>query len=281
MLPLLRRLSSKSIQIIAILALSLCSIQPLQAGDKGVDTIVKNGTLKVGVSGNQPPYVMHDDAGKLMGFDVDLAMGLAAAMNVEVEFVEMPFADLLSALDKRKVDLVMSGMDITLERSSRAMFVGPYSMAGKSILTSKASIDKFSQSSELNRAGAQVVALAGSTSVDFVKQLMPDVQLTPVKDYDTGVDMVKSGAADFMVADMAICVLTVIMNPDSDLAALPKPLSLQPVGIAVNAKHPNLHALVNSYLDSFEKLGMLQKIRVKWFENGDWVRRLPGKKITL
>ncbi len=281
MLSLFKRLSSIRIQFIAILAFSLLSTQPSYAGDKGIDTIVKNGTLRVGVSGNQPPYVMHDDAGKLMGFDVDLAIGIAAAMNVEVEFVEMPFGELLTALDKRKVDLVMSGMDITLERSSRAMFVGPYSMAGKSILTSKTSIDKFSQSSELNSSDAKVVALDGSTSVDFVKQLMPDVQLTPVKDYDAGVDMIKSGAADFMVADMAICVLTVVMNPDSDLAAVPTPLSLQPVGIAVNAKHPNLHALVDSYLESYEKLGMLQKLRSKWFENGEWVNRLPGKKITL
>ena len=267
--------------LVSALTLLLCLFQTVYAGDKGIDSIVKHGTLKVGVSGNQPPYVMHDDAGELMGFDVDLASAIAAAMNVQIEFVELPFEDLLKALDKRHVDLVMSGMDITLQRSSRAMFVGPYAMAGKSILTSKTSMDKFSELAALNQASAKVVALAGSTSVEFVEQLMPKVQLTPVKDYDTGVDMIKSGAADFMVADMAICVLSVVMNPDSDLAALPKPLSLQPIGIAVNAKHPNLHALVGSYLDSYEKLGMLQQLRLKWFENAEWVGRLPGKKISL
>ena len=269
------------LQLLALIALTLLPLQLSYAGDKGVDTIVKNGYLRVGVSGNQPPYVMHDEAGQLMGFDIDLAVGIAAAMNVEVQFVEMPFDELLKALDKRKIDLVMSGMDITLERSSDAMFVGPYSMAGKSILTSKASIDKFSQTDQLNSSDAKVVALAGSTSVDFVKQLMPDVQLIPVKDYDEGVEMIKANTADFMVADMAICVLTVVMNPEAELAAVPTPLSLQPVGIAVNGDHTSLHALVDSFVDSYESLGMLQQLRKKWFESGDWVRRLPGKKIKL
>ncbi len=271
-----------NIQINLILLCSLfLSAVSFAGGDKGINTIVDNGYIRVGVSGNQPPYVMHGAAGELMGFDIDLARSLASAMNVEVEFVEMPFDKLLRALEKNKIDIVLSGMDITLERSSKALFSGPYAMSGKSILTSKASVEHFSQVENLNHDHVKAIALAGTTSAEFVKIAIPKAQLITVKDYSEGVDMIKNKAADFMVADFAICTLSVMLNPEANLATIAKPLSLQPVGLAVSYKHPALHTLMSNYLKSYQALGALEQLRKKWFENGDWVKFLPGQQIKL
>lgn len=268
-------------QIIILLFAAVFPHMAAAVADKGISTILDNGYIRVGVTGNLPPYVMHSAIGELMGLDIDLARSMASAMNVGVKFLEMPFDQLLTALDQNKIDLVMSGMDITLARSNRALFAGPYSMSGKSILTKQVNLEQFNKINTMNKAHVRVVALGGSTSVEFVNIAMPQVKLIKVKDLSEGVEMVKAGDVDFMVADMAICSLNVILNPEANLATMVRPLSLQPVGIAINAEHPALHNLISNYLHSYEALGMLDKLRATWFENDDWVNLLPDKKIVF
>ena len=96
--------------------------------------ISESGTLKVGMSAGQPPFNFQSREGKIIGMDVDLAGLLAVALNVDLEIVDMPFGQLLPALESGKVDLVISGMTATLPRNMRAAFVGPYHVTGKSIL---------------------------------------------------------------------------------------------------------------------------------------------------
>ena len=54
-----------------------------------------------------------------MGYEVDLAAILAESMGVKLKIVEMPFPELMQALESSKVDAVMSGMTITPRRSLR------------------------------------------------------------------------------------------------------------------------------------------------------------------
>jgi len=44
--------------------------------------IVENQEVRIGMSGNQPPFTMKARSGELIGFEVDVANALAAAMGV-------------------------------------------------------------------------------------------------------------------------------------------------------------------------------------------------------
>ncbi len=59
-------------------------------GQKVLATIIKNGELRVGTSGHQPPYSMESKSGQLMGFEIDLANALATNMGVKLKLVESP-----------------------------------------------------------------------------------------------------------------------------------------------------------------------------------------------
>ena len=70
-----------------------------QAADAPVlERIVQSGKMRVGLSGDQPPFNAKDRDGQLIGLEVDLANVLAGALRVEAEFVEKPFPQLLDAL---------------------------------------------------------------------------------------------------------------------------------------------------------------------------------------
>ena len=122
----------KQLLLGATIALTL--IGGAQAGET-LQRIIDFKTLKVGMSADQPPMTTLNRQGGVMGLDVDLARGLARAMRVQLDIKVLPFGDLLTALEKGEIDLVMSNMSITPERSEKAYFAGPYMMTGKSILT--------------------------------------------------------------------------------------------------------------------------------------------------
>ena len=83
-----------------------------------------------------------------------------------------------TSLEKGEIDLVMSGMTITPERSTRATFVGPYFTSGKSILTRSPELAAVQSAHELDALEPKVSALAGSTSEAFAKNSLPSAKLS-------------------------------------------------------------------------------------------------------
>jgi len=246
------------------------------AGDSPVlERIVKNGELRVGLSGSQPPLNATSRAGELMGLEVDLANLLGNALGVNTKFVKKPFPELLSGLKAGEVDVVISGMAITAQRSIDTAFVGPYMISGKSILTNSNALPAAQEAGEINRANLKLAALGNSTSEEFVKAVLPEAQLVTTQDYDSAVNMVLNDEVDALVADMTICLLTMPRCPDKGLATLSEPLSLEPVGIALSPSDPQLRNLLENYMAAFEGTGILEGLRKKWLEDGSWIAALP------
>ena len=231
--------------------------------------------LNVGMSADQPPMNTVNRSGNLMGFDVDLARALAAAMKVKLEIKVMPFGDLMGALERDEIDLVISGMAITPQRSEKVSFVGPYMMSGKSILTRDEVLTKVSEAGEFNRKDLKLLALKNSTSASLVRDVAPDAQLTEVNNYDEAVEQIMDGKADGLIADLPICVLTVLRYPDAGLVTLERPLTVEPFGIAMGKDDPQFLNLVDNYLETYSKMGVLTKLRKKWLEDKSWVMQLP------
>jgi polar amino acid transport system substrate-binding protein len=88
-----------------------------------LDRILQRGELVVGTAGSMPPLNMTTKAGKIIGFEADLAGYMATAMGVRLKLEAMPFSELLPALEAGSVDLVISGLTITPERNLKLSWV--------------------------------------------------------------------------------------------------------------------------------------------------------------
>ena len=240
-----------------------------------LERIVSTGELRVGLSGNQPPYNATSRTGDLIGLDVDLANMLAGAFGVEARFVVKPFPELLNALKASEVDIVISGMAITAERSVDVTFVGPYLLTGNSILTNSNTLAAIQSAEQINRADLKLAALENSTSQRFVERNLPEAQLSLVREYDSGVQMVLNDEVDALVADMSVCLLSMLRFPGQGLATLNQPLHLEPSGIAMLPSDPQLENVIENFLAAFEGTGLLEQLRKKWLEDGSWIAALP------
>lgn len=247
-----------------------------QADDQGaLQRVMDFKVLKVGMSGDQPPMNTFNRTGQLMGFDVDLARSLAAAMQVELDIKTMPFGELMTALEAGKVDMVISGMAITPGRTEKASFIGPYILSGKSLLTKNTALARISGSEDINSENIKLVALKNSTSAQFVKRMAANAKLIEVDNYDEAVKMVINEKADGMIADMPACTLAVLRYPDAGLTTLKKPLNVEPIGIAIDKDDAQFLNLVQNFVAAYEKSGLLQALRKRWFEEKGWVAALP------
>ena len=253
------------------------SSQAAQAGeDMAMQQILKNGKLRVGMAtGDMPPFHMKSKEGKMIGYEVDLATAMSESMGVKLEIATIEFDKLIPALEKGEIDLIMSGMTITPRRNLQIAFLGPYFISGKGLLTQKDELAKVSSPAELNKSELRLTALAGSTSEDFIKVLLPKATYMPAKTYDEAIKMITDKAVDALIADHPVCVVSVLRYPEANFQTVITPLTYDPIGVgfAPNAFH--FSNWLNNYFSALEKTGLMDRLRDKWFRNGAWLEQLP------
>ncbi|MEE3326771.1 MAG: transporter substrate-binding domain-containing protein [Myxococcota bacterium] len=240
-----------------------------------LDRIFQTGILRVGMSGDQPPFNMTTAKGQIIGMEADLANALADSMGVRAEFDQKPFGELLKALEKGEVDMVLSQVTMTTARNTRVAFVGPYFISGKAILTRSKALSEADEVKDINMTGIRLSALAGSTSEAFIRQSVPTARLVATPTTDLAVQAVLDGKVDAMVADLPVCVVAVLRHPDADLVTLQSPFTFEPIGAALPPNDPLFVNLVENYIGILEGTGLMEQLEAKWLNNDAWLAELP------
>jgi len=83
-------------------------------------------TVKIASEGAYAPWNFTGAGGKLEGFEIDLANDLCARMKVKCEIVSQDWDGIIPALQAKKYDAIMAGMNITEERLKTIAFSRPY-----------------------------------------------------------------------------------------------------------------------------------------------------------
>jgi polar amino acid transport system substrate-binding protein len=239
-----------------------------------LDRILAKKELVVGTAADMPPLNMTTKEGQIIGVEADLAFLFSSGMNVKLTLKPIPFNDLLPALEAGQVDMILSGMTITTPRNLRVAFAGPYFASGKSVLVKDTNVDSLDELSKINNPDKTLVALKGSTSQLFAERFVPKAKLLLTDNYDQAVAMVRDDRALAMVADFPFCLISAFRYREEKLVTLKKPLSYEPIGIALPANDPLLVNLVQNFLNTLEKSGDLEMIVKRWFMDTSWVDRL-------
>ena len=257
--------------LVGILALTLVSV--VSAGP-ALDRVLKRGQLIVGMTGSQPPLNATTKEGQIIGLDADIAKLIALNMGVKAEFKTMTFPELLPALQAGKVDMVLSGMTMTLSRNLKVAFVGPYYISGKGILTKAKTIGALQKAEGLNKPEFKIAALNGSTSQKFAEKTAPKAALVTTKSYDEAVEMLFQDKIDALIADYPFCAFTAFRYEDKGLIAGQSKLTFEPLGIAVSEDVLLINWLQN-FMMALEGSGQLKIMNQRWLKDGSWIKELP------
>ncbi len=99
--------------------------------------------ISFGVSATYPPFESMDANNQIVGFDIDLANALCKQIQAECTFTNHAFDSLIPALKFKKYDAVISGMDITPERSKQVAFTDAYYANSALVIAKKGEFKTF------------------------------------------------------------------------------------------------------------------------------------------
>lgn len=219
--------------------------------------------LKVGVSGDYPPLVYKQEE-RLVGIEPDNVKVVGDILGQKMTMVEMPFADLIPALKAGDIDVIMSGMSITAERSEQVLFTEAYMDIGQMAIMSTDNLGKFSQPWSIYGEGVRIGVEPDTTGAAFADEKLPDADISFYTDSAAAFTALRKNEIDMYVHDAPTSWQLATSPDDRDLISLYHPLTQEQLAWAVRKDDSLLAASLNQALRTMKANGSLRYILNRW-----------------
>ncbi len=242
---------------VGILFMSL-SMQLSHAAAVGVDDIQEKGMLIVGVDIPYGVMEFYDEEGREAGIDIDIMREIALQLDVEVQFVAMPFDQLFSAIQERRVDLVASAVTITPKRQETLLFSEPYLDAGMSLAVAADNLD-IRRLEDL--PGKRVAVLKGTIGEEMAEKssLFSSSEIIAYQANDVRMAELNEGKVD-------VAIIHFITTNDSSIRLVGEPLTQSFYGLVTHLSNRKLIARVNQILRDMKRNNTLRQIQLNHLE---------------
>jgi polar amino acid transport system substrate-binding protein len=219
--------------------------------------------LRVAVSPDYEPLMFKRD-GQIVGIEADNAKEVGAFLGREVRFVEMPMKNFISALNKGKVDVVMSGFSITPERQAQVAFADPFMTIGQMAIIRTADAARFARPRGLYQPGIRIGVEPGTTGEAYARKHFVEAQILNYPDPSYAFAALRAGAADVYIHDAPTSWRLSNDRSNPDLMSLYRTLSTENLGWVVRKDNTVLLGQLNAALAELRTNGRLQAIQNYW-----------------
>lgn len=229
--------------------------------DDELAAIQKAGVLKVGVEGTYPPFTYHDDAGNLIGYDVEVATAIAEKLGVKAEFTESDWDSLLAAVDSGRIDTVINDVTVTEERAEKYDFSTPYLYIPRQACVAG---DNEDIKSEADIAGKRCATAQTNAMVPDLEA--KGVIIVPVDTSGQAADLVVQGRADFNLMSPTVLAPYLDAHPEANIKVAFE-FEGEPAKDAVPVRkgETRLVEAINKALAELSEDGTLKALSEKYF----------------
>ena len=244
--------------------------------------------IRIGTEGAYPPWNSKNEAGKLIGFEVELAYTLCRYIGQQCVIVEQDWDGMIPALIMRKFDAIMAGMSITAERQKAISFSQGYADEVASLAVMKGSsienintpeginlniggsdVDKALKTLTSSLSGKTVCTQIGTIHQNFLES--GDVGKIKLKTYKTQDEVnldLTNGRCDVALA--AAVAFTDYAEKSGKAVVLTGPTFSggafgNGVGVGIRKGDSKLLNEFNAAIDKARDDGIISKLAIKWF----------------
>jgi len=231
------------------------------------EKIQERGTLNVGTSADYPPFAYYDDTFRLTGFDPALARELGERLGVEVQFSDIPFAELNDALQDGQIDMAIAAISVTPERREEVDFTDVYFISEDAFLANGDAEMTTLNTLEEMETRALVGVQKGSIYETWAQRELVDTGILPASnlllytDITRAVNDLERNRIDLVLLD-AIAAGQFANNRDVKIVA--QGLNTQRYAMAVPKGADPLRRALNGALDDTRADGTLLDLAATW-----------------
>ena len=114
-----------------------------------------------------------------------------------------------------------------------------------------------------------------TTGEDAAKMVLKKAKIVTAPTMKAAVQMLLDGKANAVVADFPYTALAAYRQPTAGLAALEKPFTYEPLGMAVAKGDALWTNLLRNFLGALMQSGKLVQLQTRWFKTAGWMKQLP------
>ena len=250
------------IAISVVLAFTSCrksSASSNQSTDL-LETVKERGSITVATEGTWAPWTYHDENNNLVGYDIEVAKGIARELGVEPNFIEGEWDGLFAGLNAKRYDIVANGVEVTDERAQAYDFSEPYAYINTVIIVRNDNDDIKSFEDLEGKTTANTLASTYSLLAESY-----GAKATGVDSLADTILLVEQGRVDATLnADVSFFDYMKV-HTDAPLKIVAETDTPSKVSIPVRKGEPEFLEAIDDAIARLRESGELREISIKYF----------------
>ena len=162
-----------------------------------LDAVKEAGVVKVGVRKDTPQIGFVDEKGEIVGFDIDIARGIAEKLGVKPELHVITAATRVATLQQGRIDMIVGTMTRYRSRDDALDFTIGYFFAPQTVMVKKVSGIK----TLADLAGKRVGTAIGAAARDNLARVQGQAKIQTFEGYPEAFVAFQQGLTDGIVTD--------------------------------------------------------------------------------
>ena len=250
----------------------LSALLALPAGAQTLDTIRKNGVIRLGYIDGAVPFSYTGANGEPEGYSADLcrvvADGIAEQLKLpklKTRWVKLTVQNRIDAVRRRQVDVECSTATWTLARQKLVDFSLITFVDGGSVLTK---LD--SGTRKLGDFGGKRIAVLSGTTTEralreSLKRGLVAAELVMIKTRDEGLELLRQGQVDGLASDRTTLIGVVVARAGGDsFKLLEEDFSIEQYALMLPRGDADFRLAVNRSLAKLYRSGEIRRVYDRW-----------------
>ena len=235
-------------------------------GESRLQSILANGELRVGTTGDWNPMSMIDpDSKERTGFDIDIANELASDMGVKVVFVPTTWKTLVNGVVADKYDMTSSA-SLSPKRALVAGYSESYFAVEDVPLMLRKNKGRHNSWEDLNNPSVTVAVTLGTVQEKRAEELFDNSKIikvsSPARDYQE----VLAGRANISMTSNMEAAKLVEQYPELMIVPVQKGKNPTPLAMLLPQKDQVWINYVNHWIILKTERGFFDQLETKWLK---------------
>ena len=237
---------------------------PVGEFDSALDRIRSRGALRVGYLEDELPFSYRNADDELVGHDIDLAHTLARDLGGRLEIAPVTRKQMPELLSSGAIDIVMSGITLTLERALKMGFSAPYMDDTLALIVPDHRRNEFTSSDSVRTMTDLTVAVPDLPGfIERVGSHLPKAKFVVLASHRAFFEQ-ENDAIDVMVLSAERGSAWTLTYPRFSVV-VPQPEVIRvPVAFPLRAGDERLREFVNHWIEVRRRNGTLDRLYEHW-----------------